>query len=214
MSGQRRSGSKTSALTIAIPKGRIFKQLLPRLEAWSGGKLSLSDDDRRLVHELPGGVRLLSLKPDDVPTYVEYGAADLGIVGRDTLLEREHDVLLPLDLGIGRCKLAVAALDPSHLDRQPLRVATKYPNVAARHFAARGKHIETIFVQGSVELAPIVGLADVIVDLVETGRTLRDNGLSVVEDIAQVSSVVIANRASFKLERARVESVLAALVAG
>ena len=195
-------------LTVAIPKGRVQKQLVPMLEKAGLAASSLLTDDRTLIRETEDQrLRFLLLKPDDVPTYVEYGAADLGIVGRDVLLERRYDLYQPLDLGIGRCRMVVAGVPARALPAVP-RVATKYPRVATEHFAARGVQAEVIFVQGSVELAPLVGLSDLIVDLVETGSTLKENGLVELELISEISSVVVANRSLFKLRHAEVSSVV------
>lgn len=205
-----------SHVVVAVPKGRILKALAKRLRAASIDPRVLLEEDRRLVRDADGsGVRFLLLKPDDVPTYVEYGAADLGVVGRDVLLERGYDLYAPVDLGIGVCKMVVAGL-PEASDPpmgRPLRVATKFPNIAHRHFLAQGRQVETIYVQGSVELAPITGLADVIVDLVESGETLRRNGLIEIEDICRVSSVVVANKVGLKLKRAQITPLLRALEA-
>jgi ATP phosphoribosyltransferase len=205
----------TQPITIAVPKGRVLKQLAKRFQPAGIDPDVLLADDRRLVRATAdGSVRFLLLKPDDVPTYVEYGAADLGVVGRDVLLERDYDLYVPLDLGIGICKLAVAGLagNPPRTDQlRPLRVATKFVNVATRYYREQRRQAEIIYVQGSVELAPITGLADVIVDLVETGETLRQNGLEVFEDVADVSSVLIANIAAFKLAREPIRKLLAAL---
>jgi ATP phosphoribosyltransferase len=209
------SSSSTSSVTIAVPKGRVLKSLAARFKPAGIDPDVLLSEDRRLVRATPdGSVRFLLLKPDDVPTYVEYGAADLGVVGRDVLLEREYDLYVPLDLGIGRCKMAVAGLAgrPPALDGpRPLRVATKFANIAARYYREQRRQVEIIYVQGSVELAPITGLADVIVDLVETGETLRQNGLEVFEHVTDISSVVIANVAAFKLQREPIRKLLAAL---
>jgi len=202
-------------LTIAVPKGRVLKKLAALFERAGIGSHALLADDRTLIRHVPGGLRFLLLKPDDVPTYVEYGAADLGVCGRDVLDERASDLLRPLDLGIGRCRMVVAGLasgSPStRIDSGLPRVATKYPRTAAAHFARRGVQAEIISVQGSVELAPITGLAEVIVDLVETGATLAQNGLEERELVANVTSVVIANRASFKLRQAEIAPLLARL---
>ncbi len=200
-------------LVWAIPKGRVLQQLLLLFERAGLDTAPLSAKSRKLIRHA-AGCRFLLLKPDDVPTYVEYGAADLGVVGRDVLLEREYDLYAPVDLGIGRCRLAVAGLADGAYPPAPgqtLRVATKYPNVAARFFASRGQSAEVIFVQGSVELAPLTGLSDVIVDIVQTGETLRQNGLQVFEPVADVSSVVVANRVGLKLKRDRIASLLEAL---
>lgn len=205
----------TGTVTIAVPKGRVLKSLAARFAQAGIDPDVLLSDDRRLVRATPDdSVRFLLLKPDDVPTYVEYGAADLGVVGRDVLLEREYDLYVPLDLGVGRCQMAVAGLKgkpPPLEDLRPLRVATKFVNIAKRHYLAQGRQAEIIYVQGSVELAPITGLADVIVDLVETGETLRQNGLEVFQHVVDISSVVIANVAAFKLEREPIRRLLAAL---
>ena len=169
---------------------------------------SLRADDRRLVRTTAdGAIRFLLLKPDDVPTYVEYGAADLGVSGRDVLLERRYDLYQPLDLGIGRCRMVVAAKKGSETPPVP-RVATKYPRVTAEHFARRGVQADVIYVQGSVELAPLVGLANLIVDLVETGTTLVENDLEERELVADVSSVLVANRALYKLRHTRVVALV------
>jgi len=200
-------------LVWAIPKGRVLAQLLPLFERAGLDTAPLTVKSRKLIRRA-AGCRFLLLKPDDVPTYVEYGAADVGVVGRDVLLEREYDLYMPVDLGIGCCRLAVAGLVDAAYPPPPgrtLRVATKYPNVARRFFASRGLPAEIIFVQGSVELAPLTGLSDVIVDIVETGETLRQNGLKVFEAVAEVTSVVVANRVGLKLKRARIAPFLNAL---
>ncbi|MBN2195673.1 MAG: ATP phosphoribosyltransferase [Polyangiaceae bacterium] len=197
-------------LTVAVPKGRVLDKLSPLLGRAGIDTVPLFADDRKLIRETSAGMRFLLLKPDDVPTYVEYGAADLGVSGRDVLLERRYDLYQPLDLGIGRCRMVVAGLEGARAPAVP-RVGTKYPRVATEHFASRGVHAEVIFLQSSVELAPLVGLADLIVDIVETGGTLRDNGLVIREEICPISSVVIANRAAFKLRRGEIDPLLAAL---
>ena len=205
----------TQPITIAVPKGRVLKSLAARFARAGIAPEVLLEDDRRLVRTShDGSVRFLLLKPDDVPTYVEYGAADLGVVGRDVLFEREYDLYVPLDLGIGRCTLSVCGLagkPPSSEQLRPLRVATKFVNSATRYYLEQRRQVEIIYVQGSVELAPITRLADVIVDLVETGETLRQNGLEVFEHVADISSVVIANVAAFKLARQPIRDLLAVL---
>lgn len=201
-------------IVIAVPKGRVLKALAPRLARLGIDPASLlgEEADRRLVRELPAlGWNLLLLKPDDVPTWVEYGAADLGVCGRDVLLERGFDLYQPLDLGIGRCQMVVAARKGQGPLPDPPRIATKYPRIAAAHFAEKhGVQAEVIYVQGSVELAPLTGLADAIVDLVESGETLRQNDLEVREHVCDVSSVVVANRAAYKLLGARARAVVEA----
>jgi ATP phosphoribosyltransferase len=205
-------------LVIAVPKGRVSSSLVRLFERAGVDARSLLTDERKLVREsADGALRFLLLKPDDVPTYVEYGAAALGISGRDILLERRYDLYQPLDLGIGRCRMVVAG-PRDVVDPDVPRVATKYVRIAAEHFGARGVPAEIIYVQGSVELAPLVGLADLIVDLVESGRTLADNELVERETIVDVSSVLIANRSLFKLRRDEVaplvERLSAAVAAG
>jgi ATP phosphoribosyltransferase len=215
MSHAREPARVDRGVTIAVPKGRVLRSLAARFARAGVDPDVLLSEDRRLVRATAdGSVRFLLLKPDDVPTYVEYGAADLGVVGRDVLLEREYDLYVPLDLGIGRCQMAVAGLagkPPRSDDLRPLRVATKFAKIAERHYQAQKRQVEIIYVQGSVELAPITGLADVIVDLVETGETLRQNGLEVFEHVVDISSVVIANVAAFKLQRESIRRLLAAL---
>ncbi|AGP42231.1 ATP phosphoribosyltransferase [Sorangium cellulosum] len=189
----------TKPLTIAVPKGRILKDLIPLVQRAGLDSTPLQESDRRLVRPTADGAfRYVFLKPDDVPTYVEYGAADLGVSGRDTLLERRHDLYTPLDLGIGRCRLVVAGPEGTPIPDLP-RVATKYPRIAGDHFASKGVVAEIIPVHGSVELAPLVGLSHLIVDIVETGATLRENRLEVLETVTEVSTLLIANRASYKL---------------
>lgn len=201
-------------LTLAVPKGRILSQLAALFERAGLDPAVVLDDDRRLVRlDEARGVQYILLKPDDVPTYVEYGAADLGVVGRDVLRERDYDLYAPLDLGIGRCRMMVAGLPDRPEPSRIMRVATKYPTVAARHFSRAGRSVEIVFVQGSVELAPLMGLADRVVDLVESGETLRQNGLVELEHVFDVSSVLVANRVGLKLHRARIEPLLDALEA-
>ncbi|HEX8282997.1 MAG TPA: ATP phosphoribosyltransferase [Pyrinomonadaceae bacterium] len=189
-------------LTIAIAKGRMQQDalaLLARAGVRVGAEALAS---RRLaVEDESGGFRFVFVKPADVPVYVEHGIADCGVVGRDVLLESEADVLQPLDLGINRCRIAVAAREGVRGDRPGvLHVATKYPRVAAAHFGARGVPVEIIELSGSVELAPVLGLSDCIVDLVETGRTLAENGLRVVETITESTGRFVVNRASYQLK--------------
>lgn len=204
--------SSERPLTIAVPKGRVLEKLVALLRRAGLDPTSLEADDRRLIRTADGGaLRFLLLKPDDVPTYVEYGAAELGVAGRDVLLERRYDLYQPLDLGIGRCRMVVAApLDAGPPPDVP-RVATKYVRIAADHFASRGVQAEVIYVQGSVELAPLVGLADLIVDLVETGSTLVENRLGIVEEVAPISSVLVANRAAYKLRAPEIARFVGAL---
>ena len=204
-------------LTIAIGKGRIQEGALPLL-ARAG--IRLSDEalgSRRLaITDETNQYRFIFVKPADVPVYVEHGIADCGIVGRDVLLESEADVLLPLDLQISRCRLVVAAADAGAMANVQgmIRVATKYSQIASAHFGARGIPVEIIQLSGSVELAPALGLADMIVDLVETGRTLRENGLTIVEEIAESTGRLVVNRASYQLKADEVARLVGALRAG
>lgn len=194
-----------SAITIAIPKGRVTRALAPLFERAGVDPEPILADDRKLIRtSADGKLRFLLLKPDDVPTYVEYGAAELGISGKDTLRERGYDLYQPLDLEVGVCRLVVAGPADRPVPAVP-RIATKYPRAATEHFATRGVQAEVIYVQGSVEIAPLVGLADLIVDLVESGVTLRDNGLVEKETIAAVSSVLVANPSLYKLRYAEIE---------
>jgi ATP phosphoribosyltransferase len=210
-------------LTFALPKGRILDQAMPLLAA-AGIDLAaaLGVAGRKLLFELPPssaggwGTRIMLVKPVDVPTYVEHGIADLGIAGLDTLLEQGRDLYEPVDLGTGRCRLVVA--EPASNSGQVslrrgmnLRVATKYPRCALRHYRARGIQPDIIPLWGSVELAPITGLADQIVDLVESGETLRQNDLVEVETIFQVTSRLIVNAASLRLKQPAVSHTIAAL---
>lgn len=194
-------------ITIAVSKGRTVKALVPLLERAGIDAGPLAADDRSLVREA-GDLRFLLLKADDVPTYVEHGAADVGICGRDVLREHESDLLVPLDLGIGRCTMVVAARDGQAGPADLPRVATKYPRMAAEHFASRHVQAELIELSGSVELAPAAGLADLVVDLVETGETLRKNGLAVVEEVAVITTVLAVNRAAYKLRRAEIGGLI------
>ena len=201
-------------ITIAIAKGRMQDGALALLGR-AGIRLSEEEvNSRRLaVTDESGNYRFLFVKPGDVPVYVEHGIADCGMVGRDVLLESEADLLLPLNLGIARCRIVVAAADPDVMTRGVgmLRVATKYSQIAATHFGSRGMPVEIIKLSGSVELAPALGLADLIVDLVETGRTLRENGLSVVDEIAESTGRLVVNRASYQLKAEAVGRLVNAL---
>ncbi len=201
-------------LTLAIPKGRVAQQLSPFLERAGVGTQNLLASDRRLIRESDDGqLRFLLLKPDDVPTYVEYGVADLGISGRDVLLERRYDLYQPLDLGIGKCRMVVAGPEGAAIPARP-RVATKFPRIATEHFAKKGVQAEVIYVGGSVELSPLVGLSDVIVDIVESGATLRENHLVVQEHICDISSVLVANRSLYKLRHAEIAPLVERLRQG
>ncbi len=189
-------------LTIAIAKGRLQVETLDLLARVGLGFSSETLSSRQLaVEDDSGRYRLIFVKPADVPVYVEHGVADCGIVGRDVLLESNTDLLQPLSLNIGACRIVVAAKNDARLSELGmLRVATKYPRIAARHFGARGVAVDLIELSGSVELAPTLGLADCIVDLVETGKTLEENGLRIVEVIADSAARLVVNRASYQLK--------------
>jgi ATP phosphoribosyltransferase len=200
-------------LTIAISKGRILGEALPLLAAAGVRPDDDPDTSRKLVFETNReGVRLLVLRAQDVPTFVEHGAADLGIAGKDVLLEHGGEGLYePLDLGIARCRMVVAARDGMEaLPRRP-RGATKYVDTTRRFFAAAGVQAEIIKLYGSMELAPVVGLADCIVDLVDTGGTLAANGLTEIDEVCAISSRLIANKASMKMKHARMRAFIDAL---
>jgi len=200
-------------ITIAISKGRMQDEALALL-ARAGVRFNdYSSASRCLISaDETGDYRAIFVKPADVPVYVEHGIADCGIVGRDVLLESEADVLLPLDLGIARCRLVVAGISPDEIkSKGMLRVATKYPLLTADYFGARGTPVEIIRLSGSVELAPSLGLCDVIVDLVETGRTLQENGLSVIDVITESTGRFVVNRASYQLKAESIGRLLNAL---
>ncbi len=203
-------------ITIAIAKGRMQDGALALL---SRAGICLSEDavnSRRLaLVDETGQYRFIFVKPADVPVYVEHGIADCGIVGRDVLLESEADLLLPLDLGIARCRIVVAGTDANAMTKVQgmMRVATKYSHIARAHFGTRGIPVEIIQLSGSVELAPALGLADLIVDLVETGITLRENGLTVVEEIAESTGRLVVNRASYQLKTDEVGKLIKTLEA-
>ena len=202
-------------LTFALPKGRILEQALPLLAA-AGIELEQALDaaGRKLLFELPSGDQIMLVKPVDVPTYVEHGIADVGIAGLDTLLEQDRDLYVPVDLGIGRCRMVVAEPAGARRDLRrgmTLEVATKYPRCALRHYRSRGIQPEIIPLWGSVELGAITGLADQIVDLVESGETLRQNALVEVETIFEVSSRLIVNAASLRLKQPAVSHTIAGL---
>ena len=200
-------------ITIAIAKGRIQDDALALL-ARAGVRFNDSSLGSRCLTatDETGEYRAIFVKPADVPVYVEHGIADCGITGRDILLESQADLLLPLDLDIARCRLVVAGTSPNAIKgRGMLRVATKYPLLTAEYFGSRGTPVEIIRLSGSVELAPSLGLCDAIVDLVETGRTLRDNGLSIIEVITESTARFVVNRASYQLKAESITRLLNAL---
>jgi ATP phosphoribosyltransferase len=202
----------SESVTIALSKGKLLPPTLALFRQAGYSAYHVQDDDRRLILEYPEhGHRVLIVRPSDVPVYVEYGAADLGIVGKDVLLEQSPEVYEPVDLGLGVCKLVVAKPNgqvPMQRLSSKLRVATKYPNITERFFTQQGMPVELIKLYGSIELAPLVGLADRIVDLVETGKTLKANNLVEEEVIAWSSARLIVNRASLKMKHATITEVI------
>jgi ATP phosphoribosyltransferase len=202
-------------ITIALSKGRIFEETLPLLAAAGLRPTEDPEKSRKLIIDTNRpDVRVVIVRASDVPTYVQYGAADLGVAGKDILLESDtQGIYQPLDLNIGRCKMMVAV--PKGFDYGAavrrgarLNVATKYVNTAREHFAAKGMHVNLIKLYGSMELAPLTGLADAIVDLVSTGSTLRANDLIAVEEICPISSRLIVNRAALKLKHASIQPLI------
>jgi ATP phosphoribosyltransferase len=202
-------------ITIALSKGRIFEETMPLLQAAGVTALEDPESSRKLI--LPTNrddVRLIIVRASDVPTYVQYGAADMGVAGKDVLNEHGGEGLYqPLDLNIAKCRMMVAVrndFDYESAVKQGarLRVATKYVKTAREHFASKGVHVDLIKLYGSMELAPLVGLSDAIVDLVSSGATLKANNLKAVEEIVQISSRLVVNQASLKLKRATIQPML------
>jgi len=202
-------------LRIALSKGRILEQSLPLLAAAGIAPLESPDCSRKLILATSReDVELVIIRAADVPTYVAFGAAELGVAGKDVLMEYQGDGLYePLDLAIARCRLVVAGRPGAAAGQRRLRVATKYVETARRHFAAQGRQVEVIKLYGSMELAPLVGLADVIVDLVDTGNTLRANGLEAIETIADISSRLVVNKAALLMRREPIRDLVKALEA-
>ncbi len=204
-------------ITFALPKGRILEDSMELFAKIGITCPEMKEKNRKLVFEnKQDKFRFMAVRATDVPTYVEYGCADIGVVGKDTLLEQNKDLYEPLDLNFGYCRLVVA--EPAALNAQDdpaswsnIRVATKYPNVTERYFASKGVQVELIKLYGSIELAPLVGLSERIVDLVSTGATLRDNGMVEVETIAEVTTRLIVNRASLKTKHERISKIIAGL---
>ena len=200
-------------LNIALPKGRLGEKVYAMFEAAGFECPSIKETNRKLIFENEAvGVRYFWVKPSDVAIYVERGAADIGVAGKDILLEYEPDIYELFDLDIGKCRMAVAAKNDFRDDPQrTLRVATKFSNLARNYYAAKGRDIDIIHLNGSIEIAPILGLSDVIVDIVETGTTLKENDLSVYETIVPISARLIANKASYKFKSEPIEAILQSL---
>ena len=202
-------------LNIALPKGRLGEKVYAMFARAGYECPGVLEDGRKLIFENPeAGVRYFWVKPSDVSIYVERGAADIGVAGKDILLEYEPEVYELLDLNTGKCRMAVAAKngfidDPG----RTLRVATKFANIAAGHYRKKGRDIDIIHLNGSIELAPILGMADVIVDIVETGTTLKENDLSVIETVVPISARLIANKANYKFKSGQVDTLVRRIAA-
>ena len=200
-------------VNIALPKGRLGEQVYALFEKAGLECPDILSDTRKLFFETKEkGIRFFWVKPSDVAVYVGRGAADLGVAGSDVLMERQPDVYELLDLGLGVCKMMVAApVDFRDNDDMTLRVATKFPNIASRYYAGKSRDIDIIELHGSIELAPLLGLSDVIVDIVETGNTLKANGLEPKAEVVPISARLIANKASFKFKTKEIEKITGAL---
>ena len=200
-------------LNVALPKGRLGEKVYAMFEKAGFECPSIKENNRKLIFENEEvGVRYFWVKPSDVAIYVERGAADIGVAGKDILLEYEPDVYELFDLDIGKCRMAVAAKNDFRDDPQKtLRVATKFSNIARNYYTSLGRDIDIIHLNGSIEIAPILGLSDVIVDIVETGTTLKENNLSVQETIVPISARLIANKTSYKFKSEPIEAILQSL---
>ncbi|MBQ2279055.1 MAG: ATP phosphoribosyltransferase [Clostridia bacterium] len=200
-------------LNVALPKGRLGEKVYDMFEKAGFPCPSIKENNRKLIFENEEcGVRYFWVKPSDVAIYVERGAADIGVAGRDILLEYKPDLYELLDLKTGICRMAVAAPEDFRDDpKKTLRVATKFTNIAADYYTSKGRDIDIIKLNGSIEIAPILGLSDVIVDIVETGTTLRENHLAVFETIVDISARLIANKSSFKFKNEAIEQVAKSL---
>ncbi|RKD21808.1 ATP phosphoribosyltransferase [Ammoniphilus oxalaticus] len=195
-------------LTVAMPKGRIFEEAVELLRRAGLAIPPEFEESRKLIIPVEeAGMDFILAKPVDVPTYVEYGVADIGVVGKDVLLEEERDVYELLDLKISACRLSVAGL-PDWQPTDAPRVATKFPKLASRYFREQGAQVEIIKLNGSIELAPLIGLADRIVDIVSTGQTLKDNGLVELETITSITSRLIANRVSYRMKSEAIDFII------
>ena len=196
-------------INVALPKGRLGERVYAMFAKAGYECPALLEPSRKLIFENPdAGVRYFWVKPSDVAIYVERGAADIGVAGKDILLEYEPDVFELLDLELGKCRMAVAAKKDFYDDgSRTLRVATKFTNIAARYYASKCREIDIIKLNGSIEIAPILGLSDVIVDIVETGKTLQENNLEVKETILPISARLICNKAAFRFKTAEIEKI-------
>ena len=199
-----------SMLNVALPKGRLGEKVYAMFEKAGFECPSIKETNRKLIFENEEvGVRYFWVKPSDVAIYVERGAADIGVAGKDILLEYEPDIYELLDLDIGKCRMAVAAkADFRDNPQNTLRVATKFSNIAKNYYTGKGREIDIIHLNGSIEIAPILGLSDVIVDIVETGTTLKENNLKVFETIVPISARLIANKASYKFKSVAIDAIV------
>ena len=213
--GKTDAARETGMLNIALPKGRLGEKVYAMFEKAGFECPAIHEPGRKLIFENPEkGVRYFWVKPSDVAIYVERGAADIGVAGKDILLEYEPEVYELLDLGLGKCRMAVAAKNDFEDDPgRTLRVATKFSNIAARYYRGKGRDIDIIHLNGSIEIAPILGLSDVIVDIVETGATLKENDLSVVETVLPISARLVANKAGYQFKGQKIDSLVAELAA-
>lgn len=202
-------------LNVALPKGRLGEKVYAMFEKAGFECPSIKENNRKLIFEnKEKGVRYFWVKPSDVAIYVERGAADIGVAGKDILLEYSPDVYELYDLDIGKCRMAVAAPEGFRDDpSKTLRVATKFSNIAANYYAGLGRDIDIIHLNGSIEIAPILDLSDVIVDIVETGTTLKENNLKVFETVVPISARLIANKSSFRFKNEIIEKILSAMKA-
>ena len=197
-------------INVALPKGRLGEKVYAMFEAAGYECPSIKENNRKLIFENPeAGVRYFWVKPSDVSIYVERGAADIGVAGKDILLEYEPDVYELLDLKLGKCRMAVAAKkDFRDSGDRTLKVATKFPNIAGQYYASIGRDIDIIKLNGSIEIAPILGLSDVIVDIVETGTTLKENDLDVMATVVPISARVIVNKSAFRFKNPEIERMI------
>ncbi len=197
-------------INVALPKGRLGEKVYAMFEKAGFECPSIKENNRKLIFENEEkGIRYFWVKPSDVAIYVEHGAADIGVAGKDILLEYEPEIYELLDLDIGKCRMAVAGKkDFRDNTQRSLRVATKFTNIAKNYYASIGREIDIIHLNGSIEIAPILGLSDVIVDIVETGTTLKENNLEVLEEIVPISARLIANKASFRFENYQIQKIL------
>jgi ATP phosphoribosyltransferase len=199
------------SISIALTKGRLEKETVKLLDKASFGTEELKDKGRKLVfNDTKEDIKYFLVKAADSITYVEHGVADIGVVGKDTLLESDNNYYEVLDLGIGKCKFIVASLPENEFLKKigHIKIGTKYPTVAKEYFKKKGMDVEIIKIEGSVELAPIIGLADAIVDIMETGTTLKENGLVVLDEVCDISARIIVNVASMKLKKEEIESLV------